>query len=165
MVDEVALVARCGRHSLLNSGDLLRTAGKSDDVWIVRLGVFLLTSGVSRSGSTVMKIGPVLCPIPTWRAGAASGPSVSSAPAISINSSDRCRDKKCSQENQQPFAAISRIGHRRSVWRCEREWATDRHLRRVSTRMRSAHEQLRREDDAGQDRQINGSAKGWEKTV
>ncbi len=104
MVDEVVFVARSGlvrravgTIGLLNSGDLLRTAGKSDDAWIERLGVFLLTSGVSRSGSTVMKIGSVLCPIPTRRAGAASGPSVSSAPAISINSSDRCRDKKCSQ--------------------------------------------------------------------
>ncbi len=59
MVDEVVFVARsgfvgarCRRHSLLNSGDLLRTAGKSDDAWIEGLGVFLLTSGVSRSGST-----------------------------------------------------------------------------------------------------------------
>jgi len=59
MVEDIVFVARsgfvgahCRRHSLFNSGDLLRTAGKSDDAWIEGLGVFLLTSGVSRSGST-----------------------------------------------------------------------------------------------------------------
>ena len=112
MVDEVVLVARSGFVGRAVGATACSTAAiccglpvSPNDAWIERLGVFLLTSGVSRSGSTVMKIGPVLCPIPTWRAGAASGPSVSSAPAISINSSDRCRDKKCSQRKQ---AAICR---------------------------------------------------------
>jgi hypothetical protein len=113
MVDEVVFVARSGfvgravgAIGLLNSDDLLRTAGKSDDAWIERLSVFLLTSGVSRSGSTVMKIGCSLV---------ASGPSVSSAPAISISSSDRCRDKKYSQ--RKPAAICRDKSHRSPPFR------------------------------------------------
>ena len=56
MVEDIVFVARsgfvgahCRRHSLFNSGDLLQTAGKSDDAWIEGLGVFPLTSGMSRS--------------------------------------------------------------------------------------------------------------------
>ena len=63
MVDEVVFVARSGFVvlavgviRLLNSGDLLRTAGEADDADQTPRCI-PITSGVSRSGSTVITIG------------------------------------------------------------------------------------------------------------
>src|SRR6516164_686138 len=42
--------------------------------------------------------------------------------------------------DQQPFAAISPIGHCRAIWRREREGATDCYVRRASTRTWLAHD-------------------------
>ena len=64
MVDEVVFVARSGFVGRAVGATACSTAAiccglpvSPNDAWIERLGVFLLTSGVSRSGSTVMKIG------------------------------------------------------------------------------------------------------------
>src|SRR6516164_3828205 len=55
--------------------------------------------------------------------------------------------------DQQPFAAISPIGHRRAVWRREREGAADCHLRLASTRRWLADDNRDSEQNAQNDQQ------------
>ena len=126
MVDEVVFVARSdfvGRAVGAACSTATICCGlpvSPNDAWIERLGVFLLTSGVSRSGSTVMKIGPVLCPSPMRRAAAGRGRA--SRVRWRFPSTRQIGTKSVAKKTSS-HCAISRIRHRRSGWRFEREWA------------------------------------------